>query len=111
MGGDDSLRCLDSHANQRLVENINSWVHAGKLVPGLSNVGHRPGSYVVLLREFRDNSGNWFRFFFCESWRSPDGQWQVIFTPPSNDNPTGACWLEHGNVFMDHNVTLAPMSV
>jgi len=49
------------------------------LVPGLENIGNRPGSYVVLVREFPDSNGNFFREFYCETWTSPNARYQIVY--------------------------------
>eukprot|EP00450_Noctiluca_scintillans_P031542 CAMPEP_0194552346 /NCGR_PEP_ID=MMETSP0253-20130528/96677_1 /TAXON_ID=2966 /ORGANISM="Noctiluca scintillans" /LENGTH=473 /DNA_ID=CAMNT_0039399813 /DNA_START=65 /DNA_END=1483 /DNA_ORIENTATION=+ len=67
-GGDDSLNCLGDTALSRLEIVIARYTLRGYLLTGADNAGTRPGSYTVVVREWQDVSGNWFRWFFCENW-------------------------------------------
>lgn len=96
-GGDyDYADCLASDAQWKLESTLQKWVDAGYLVPGMENVGNRPGSYVVFAREFWSDDGtqhgNWFRFFFCNYWKSPGGKFEIV-SYPWGDND-GACVIQ-----------------
>lgn len=103
-GGDDNLSCLTKGAAQNLEGDLDLWVKNGILKVGQQYVTQRPGSYVVLCREWMHTikgfSGpdNWSRWFFCAPWTSPSGKYKIVFDPPSNTNPTGACYLDAGHV-------------
>merc|ERR1712216_77340 len=89
----------DLHINSqwRLETTIDKWVSTGKLVPGVENVG-RPGSYVVFVREFHQDdgseAGNWFRWFYCENWKSPGGKYEIVSWAMGND--AGGCAIKYG---------------
>jgi len=82
-----------------LESDLSQWVSKGKLVPGVGNIGKRPGAYVVLMREWVDSSGKSYSWFFCQSWTSPNEHWKIVYNPMTKSNPTGACWLDHGGRF------------
>lgn len=116
MGGDDSLFCLGGAEAQAVEDDLDSFVNSGKLNPGWTNVGSRPGSYVVLVREYariweksstadegklgaKWQEYDWQRYFFCENWQSPNGKYQIVHMTPSEDpNGRGACYIEWGGV-------------
>lgn len=86
--GTNSLNQLSSNAQSQLAQDMASWEKAGKLVPG--RPASRPGSYVVVLRELRkENSELWWRQFYCENWKSPNGWYEIIFNPAQD-----ACFIE-----------------
>jgi len=97
-GGDDKLDCLSDGAAYALERDLDKWANDGYLVPGVENIGNRPGSYIVMAREWVDDSFNWQKFFFCQSWTSPNNHWQIIFEPMSAGNPTGACYIQAGQI-------------
>jgi hypothetical protein len=99
MGGDDNLDCLTSKAETNLEDDLSEWVSKGKLVPGSENIAKRPGAYVVLLREWVNDDGESESWFFCQSWTSPADHWKLVYQAMSTENPTGACWLDHGSSF------------
>lgn len=96
-GGDDSLNCLSDGAAYALERDFDKWAKDGFLVPGIDNIRNRPGSYVVLVREYVDDYYNWQKYFFCESWTSPNGNWQIVYLPmEETDSGTGACYIQAG---------------
>jgi len=101
-GGADSLKCLGQGQQQNLEGDLNLWVQNKILFVGAQYIGKRPGSYVVIARQWMHNiqgwggSDNWSRWFFCENWKSPSGKYQIVHVPRSQTNPTGACYLESG---------------
>jgi hypothetical protein len=107
-GGDDSLKCLSSGAAQALERDFDNWAKDGFLVPGLDHLQDRPGSYIVLVREYVDDYFNWQKYFFCENWTSPNGRWQIVYVPMDGNNPTGACYIQAGQstLKMTHDVTI-----
>jgi len=96
-GGDnDYADCLAPDAQVKLETTLQKWVDAGYLIPGMENVANRPGSYVVFAREFWDDDGtdhgNWFRFFFCNYWKSPNGIFEIVSYAWGGDD--GACVIQ-----------------
>ena len=87
----DNADCLSDEAKLRLEVQLDKWVNAGKLVPGMENVGNRPGSYVVFAREIPVDAG-WNRFFFCDHWKSPGGKYEIVSYPMGENN--GACVIQ-----------------
>lgn len=93
-GGNDVLDCMPVKAQEDL-ENQLAWHEQnGKLKVGEGNIGNRPGSYVVLLREYQQATNYWQRYFFCQSWVS--ARYSVNFKPQAGKFP-GECWVDHGN--------------
>lgn len=94
----DVPECLDKEAQTRLEDRIDEWVKKGYIKPGVENIAVRPGSYTVFAQEYKAaGTPNWQRVFFCQPWTGPTGRWQVVSVPMSTSNPTGACYVEHGN--------------
>jgi hypothetical protein len=116
-GAQDTVWCLGDWEQQDLENQLDQFVQQGKLKPGAENVGYRPGSYVVFVREWgtlwgsslessRNHSRevgssfsgvNWQRWFYCEDWISPNGKYKI--TPVAKDqdpNGNGACYIEYG---------------
>lgn len=89
----DTPNCMSDAAHQQLENDLASFVSNGFLVPGLDNIGQRPGSYVVFVREFVDVGEWWKRFFFCDDWSH--GQWRVVFNQYVSDQDPGLCYLDH----------------
>jgi len=78
-GGSDSIGCLQAQARQDL-ENQLAWYESnGYLKVGYEHIAKRPGSYVVVLREWQQSVDHWQRWFFCESWNSD--KYQIVFRP------------------------------
>lgn len=75
-GRKDRLSCYDKKYHTPLEKSIENFVNGGKLGVG-KNV--HPSSNLVLAREYMDDSGNYFREFFCEHWVSPSGKYQIRF--------------------------------
>jgi len=94
-GTQDVLECLSDGAKVVLEKDIDQWVQAGYVVPGVAHVAERPGSYMGLVREWMDSSGNFQRYFFCQSWMSPNNKYKIVYEPISTSNPTGACYLDY----------------
>jgi hypothetical protein len=100
-GADDHLGCLSAKAKTNLENDITKWVKDGNLVPGVGNVGKRPGAYVVMMREWLDDHQNSFSYFFCTSWTSPTSSWEIVFEPITQQEPTGACYVVKGVGYKD----------
>merc|ERR1740117_1709752 len=103
-GQEDSISCLGQTEQWALEGDLDSMVSSGKLLLGSSNMGSRPGSYIVIVREWGDpydgdNGGvNWNRLFFCEDWSSPGGKYKIVHMKKSDDpNDNGACYLDSGD--------------
>jgi len=101
-GGDDSLKCLGKGQGENLEGDFDLWIKNGIMKTGLDTVAQRPGSYIVVMREYMHSiSGwqgpdNWSRYFFCENWESPNGKYKIVFNPKSNLFPYGVCYLDVG---------------
>lgn len=70
---------------------------------GVGALTDRPGSYVVIMREWAHSIAGWgpdqywSKWFFCENWVSPTGKYKIVFVPEGNSVfPAGACYLEQG---------------
>jgi len=90
-GNEDKAECLDDDSKWNLETTLDTWVNAGLLVPGYDNIGNRPGSYVVFVKEFSTDDVNWFRWFFCRYWKSPNNYEIMSYADGDND---GACYIE-----------------
>lgn len=93
-GVDDSISCLTKAAQYSLEKTLQQYIDKGLLVPGKENIGRRPGSYVVMLKEQRtaDNGAGWERVFYCENWISPSKKYKITYDPVEGHMP-GACYL------------------
>jgi hypothetical protein len=88
-GRNDTLSCYDPRFHHSIENAIDDYVQGGYLGVGKSA---SPSSSMVLAREYMDDSGNYFREFFCESWVSPNGKYQLVFE--ADDGSGGACYLD-----------------
>jgi len=96
-GGGDSLKCLSASAQIDLQTQLDWYVSKNLLKVGEGFQGSRPGSYVVLMREYlkdKTKTGQWARYFFCESWNS--NKYQIVYKAPTGGGNTGECYLDHG---------------
>jgi len=107
-GGDgtyDSVWDMHDAAQYQLGLDLLQWTNTGFLVPGLDNIGNRPGSYVVFAREWVDEYLNWQRFFYCEYFAAAG--MKVIFEAPGGDFENGACYLDYdADFYASKNLTL-----
>lgn len=87
----DDASCLDKSAQKQLETDLEQFVQQGKLKPGKSNRGKRPGSYILFVREYADDSRNWQRYFFCKNWESPNRKYH---TRHNGDD----CYISHGGL-------------
>lgn len=95
-GGPDALRCLSGEAHNQLEKDLDTFVGKGSLKPGKDHVTSRPGSYIVLVREFDVNHNNLYtRQFYCESWKSPSGKYQIVFEAQTSAKDMGTCYLDN----------------
>lgn len=95
-GGADSIHCLSTSAQADLEKQLDWYVKNKFLKVGAQFMAKRPGSYVVLLREYQKSAaqtGHWQRWFFCENWNA--NQYQVVFKPQSGKF-NGECYLDKG---------------
>jgi hypothetical protein len=102
-GGDDSVWCLGNGQQAALENDLDNWVNGpdqfGYLVPGENNMGYRPGSYIVFVREWYDvPNDRWRKYFFCENWWGPLGKYKIVSYAMS-DGYDGACFLEYGGQY------------
>lgn len=110
--------CLEDWVQWDLESQLDQFVQQGKLKPGAANIGYRPGSYVVFVREWgtlwgsslessRNHSRevgssfsgvNWQRWFYCEDWLSPGGKYKIVPIAKSDDpNGNGACYIDYAS--------------
>jgi hypothetical protein len=87
-GKDDSLDCLSHNAQVSLERNLKWYIEKKYLKLGSSNLMKKPGSSVVLLREYYAGDRSWKRHFFCQSWTSPKKKYNIVF-----ENQVG-CFLD-----------------
>lgn len=108
-GWNDKIYCLGNGGEVALEREFDQWVNAGYLVPGEDNIVSQPGSYVVLVREYIDGSGNWQKYFYCENWTSPNNKWKIVFSKISEEDATGVCYLEYASVTLSSasNISVA----
>jgi len=92
-GKEDQPHCLNNDAQAQLEQDLDNFKTNGKLVPGSDNIGNRPGSYVLFVREVADNSGNWRREFFCSDWTSPNNMYHIVYANPGGNS---ACYMASG---------------
>lgn len=100
-GGDDSVNCLGDGQQAALENDLDNWVNGpdqfGYLVPGEGNMGNRPGSYIVFVREYyNSDEDRWRKYFFCENWWGPSGKYKIVAYEWS-DGYDGACFVEYGS--------------
>lgn len=102
-GGDDSIGCLENGYQEQLEADLGVWVKYGMMKVGLDEFSNRPGSSIVILREWMHNitgwtaKDNWSRWFFCENWQSPNKKYKIVFMKPSQTHKSGACYLDSGD--------------
>jgi hypothetical protein len=91
----DTPDCLDHEGQIQLEQDLDLFVQQNKLIPGAENAGNRPGSYILFAREYGQTYGtsgaddfgvNWSRYFFCASWVSPNGKYQVVYDNSGKDD-------------------------
>jgi len=103
-GGKDSISCLPEGHQLALENDLDNWVngddHFGYLVPGIDNLASRPGSYIVIVREWYDASNDrWRKFFFCENWQGPGGKYQIVSYDMTAEGNNGACYVDFGSKY------------
>jgi len=101
-GGDDSVECLGDGQHLALENDIDNWVNGkdgfGYLVPGEGNIGNRPGSYIVFVRQYyKEDEDRWRKWFFCENWQSPNQKYKIVSRPQGGDD--GACYVDYGQQY------------
>jgi hypothetical protein len=95
-GQDDTIDCLPSDSLQKLEDSIDWYVSNKLLLLGAANVGKRPGSYTVFLREYYTGNKQWERQFYCAPWNSPRGKYSVSYNAISANDQYGGCFIDHG---------------
>jgi len=89
-GGSDTIKCLSASAQIDLENQLDWYVQKSFLRVGFQDIGHRPGSYVVLLREWEEKTNTWQRYFFCENWNAD--KYKIVFNGLANQ-----CYLDRGS--------------
>lgn len=109
-GYQDSIYCFSQEAQQSLecqittaVMQYDSAQYYG-LNPGADNAGERAGSYILFLKNEAVNDdlgeGKYESVFYCEEWTSPNGIWNIVYSPEDNSiGYGGACYLDFGANF------------
>jgi len=99
---------LPKEAKTDLDQNLCCHVKNGWIVPGEANVAKRPGSYVVLLKQFEEgsvgDSKRYQRSFFCEEVELE--HFIIRHHPITGADPDGACFVEykdHGSRWCHRN--------
>jgi hypothetical protein len=87
-GGEDGPDCLSSSAQYWLETDIDNWVAGGHMTIGSDQIGQKPGSDIVLVRSYVDDSGNWNQYFFCQDYTSPSNKYKFVF---GTDN----CYIDY----------------
>merc|ERR1712146_445115 len=99
-GGVDTVACMSRGFQENLEDDLTKWYKDySAMVPGSSHYDSKPGSAIVFVREwgqaFTNEEGNkdynWARYFFCESWHSPNDKWKIVF-----DEPNDKCYVDEG---------------
>lgn len=100
-GQDDTIDCLSEKHQAALERDIGKWEEEGWLKAGQEYIGLRPGSYVVIVREwFQGNDEGlhvWSRYFFCQNWEGPSGRYKIVFDEISGADEFGACYIDKQN--------------
>jgi len=102
-GGDDSVDCLEEGQQWALENDLDNWVNGkdgfGYLVPGSSNIGNRPGSYIVFVRQWYSvDEDRWRKYFFCENWEGRLGKYKIVAIPWGGGDD-GACYVDYGHQY------------
>jgi len=93
----NTIDCLGQAQQRQLEEDLTALVRNKKIFPGKDQVKNRPGSYVVVVREYDTGNGQYERQFFCQQWSSPNKKFELVFDPISAKDSTGVCYLEAGS--------------
>jgi len=92
-GWEDRMSMLTWGQGADLEVKLGFYIGQGILVPGVDNAVLRPGSSVVIAKEWMNEGFNYQRTFFCESWTSPNGYYRIVY-----DAGSGGCYVEEGDV-------------
>jgi len=95
-GHQDHIGCLGKDQQGQLERDLQSLVQKNKIVPGANAVKSRPGSYMVVVREFTTGNSIYERQFFCQNWESPSRQFKLVWYPQKGQDP-GCCYLDRGS--------------
>jgi len=100
-GSKVSLNRLEKDDQWDFHEQLKEFKKDGWLVPGVANIGVRPGSYIVMAKEEDDESGsgNFMKHFFCEGWELDGSELKICFKNQDEAiKETGYCYVEFSNV-------------
>lgn len=90
---------LTDSASKLLEADLDKYVQAGLLLPGIDNIQARPGSYVVFAKQVDDGSGfdHYQTEFICSPW---EGAKYNICSSAKNDATAfpGQCYIENQGV-------------
>lgn len=68
-GKNDFLNCGPTTYQTELEEQLDVWSQQGTYLQ----------KEIVIAREWMDSSGNYFREFFCQDWKSPSGKYNIKY--------------------------------
>lgn len=108
-GQQDHLGCLGPSQQEQLEEDLDAMVRTNKLLLGKHHIVTRPGSYMVVVREFETREGDYQRQFYCENWVSPNNKYQLVFQADKAGHDAeepGVCFLDQGSSIDKGNSTL-----
>jgi hypothetical protein len=76
-----------------LEAQLGNYLDHDMMKAGKQYLGRQPGSGVIFVKEYQDDSGNWQKYAFCEDWEGP--KYKIVYRPKSLPlHPHGACYLE-----------------
>jgi len=100
---DMGLADLDPSMQQEIQDTILDYSKKEWLKIGFEHIKERPGSYVVMANEYKDDdpaNPNFYHYFFCQSWTPdvPNPEIQICFLARGDDpDGNGYCYLERSS--------------
>jgi len=79
-GSADEFSCLSPSAQLWLEKDLDTWVQGGHVTLGQDQIGLKPGSDIVLVRTYVDDSGNWNQHFFCQDYTTTSNKYKFVFS-------------------------------
>jgi len=89
----DTYYAADLKNTNVLEDKLDWYVQNEFLKAGAESAATRPGSYITFVRQWKDDFGNFQRYFFCENLKLT--RYQIVYVPPHDANPTGACYFDN----------------
>jgi len=95
-GVSDRIECLSAVKLTRLMKRIDQYVAGGSLFLGSEYTATRPGSYSLVVKEWKDSTNNWFLWFFCQNWQNSSYKYKMVFLQKDvNVSQNGECYLDN----------------